>query len=228
MRDVTPTAAAPDERRIVHPRPPSIKICGLRRLEDVAAVNDALPDFAGFVFAPSRRRVSLDEARILSQELDERIISVGVFVNAPLEECLAAVQGCALDLVQLHGSEDAAYITALKAAAPTPVIKAIGVGADGALLQKIPENADYVLFDAAQPGGGRQFSWAPEVIEKLRNLRREFFLAGGITVANLDAALALRPWCVDVSSGAEREGCKDPELIRELTVRVHQERRNQE
>lgn len=204
---------------------PRIKICGLRRPEDVAAVNLALPDFVGFVFAPSRRHVSFAQAAGLARRLDRRIKAVGVFVDAPLADCLRAVAEGTVEMVQLHGSEDAAYIAELKAAAEVEVIKAIGVGidAEGGLRfsQEVPANADYLLFDAPKAGSGRSFSWQPDVMAQLCQQRAEFILAGGITVDNLDAALALAPWCVDVSSGAERDGCKDAGLIRELTARTH-------
>lgn len=94
-----------------------IKICGLRTPADVAAVNAALPEYAGFIFVPMRRRyVAPAQAAILRQQLDPRIRPVGVFVDARVEEILEALEHCPLDMVQLHGAEDNDYIAMLRAA----------------------------------------------------------------------------------------------------------------
>ena len=106
-----------------------VKICGVGRAEDVDAVNRALPDYVGFVLAPSRRRVSAAEAAALKERLDPRIATVGVFVNEDIGEVAKIVERGIVDMVQLHGDEDDAYIKRLKEACGCGVIKAIGIRA---------------------------------------------------------------------------------------------------
>ena len=183
-----------------------VKICGVSRAEDIDAVNRALPDFIGFVFAPSRRRVNIKTAAILKDRLDLRIQAVGVFVNEDIKSITAICKNKIIDLVQLHGDEDAEYIRRLKEICGYRVIKAIGVGDTVPFL---PVEPDYLMFDALsdQRGGiGRAFDW--NILKEYRGL--PFFLAGGLTVKNVsDAITLLSPFCVDVSSGVETDGVKD-------------------
>ena len=194
-----------------------VKICGLTRLEDVAVVNDVLPDYVGFVFAPSRRRVEVKTAAMLKERLDGRIAAVGVFVNEDINAISEIYRNGIIDLAQLHGDEDDAYIKRLKDNCGCPVIKAVGVGD---VLPSLPVGPDYVLFDALseQRGGtGKTFNW--DILKKYCGL--PFFLSGGLSAANVAGAIhMLRPFCADVSSGVETDGMKDAVKIAKFVVAV--------
>jgi phosphoribosylanthranilate isomerase len=207
-----------------------IKICGLFREEDAAYANEALPDYAGFVFARSRRQVSPALAARLRALLDRNIVSVGVFVNAPLSDIAALYREGTIDLAQLHGDEDAAYIERLKeksagdGRASIPLIKAVAVtgAVDGGGAPAFPGGADYYLLDRGGGGTGESFDWG-----RIGDLRRNspldslpWFLAGGIGLHNVEAALALSPFGIDISSGAETGGLKDREKMIRLTGMV--------
>lgn len=197
-----------------------IKICGLSRFCDILAVNMVMPDYIGFVFAESSRRITADKAKQLKGELSPRIRSVGVFVNAPIEEILklaenGAGRGGIIDMIQLHGDEGEEYIRNLKSVTHAPVIKAVRVR-NVLQIQKAQElPCDYLLLDTftrnAYGGAGITFDWS-----MIPPLSKPYFLAGGIRRENLKLAAALCPYCLDVSSGAETEGRKDPVKIREL------------
>jgi len=198
-----------------------VKICGLRRTEDIVAVNRVIPDYVGFVFAPSRRQVDAKTATILKGGLDPKIEAVGVFVNEAVNVVVERYQSGIIELVQLHGDEDDVYIRRLKDRCGCRVIKAIGVGDT---LPPLPLEADYLLFDtlSTQRGGtGQAFDW---------NILHDYcgapyFLAGGLTADNVaDSLRLLNPFCVDVSSGVETDGAKDPEKIEQFASFV---RRNQ-
>lgn len=197
-----------------------IKICGLSRFSDILAVNRAMPDYIGFVFAKSRRRITPDKARQLKQELDSRIQAVGVFVNAPMEEILDLAEGNgdkgrAIDLIQLHGDEDEAYMEQLKASTHVPIIKALRVQSAAQIRSARDLPCDALLLDTYHPnvpgGSGITFDW-----NMIPPLSKPYFLAGGITMGNLARAAALHPYGLDVSSGVETEGRKDPVKIEEL------------
>ena len=194
-----------------------IKICGLSRTEDITAVNHVLPDYIGFVFAESRRKISAETAVELKKRLDGRITAVGVFVNQPVDFIAGLCQNGTIDIAQLHGDEDDGYIKRLKEICGCRVIKSVGVG--GAL-PDLPVAADYLLFDtlSEQRGGaGRVFDWS--VIKEYCGT--PYFLAGGLTPENINEALRqLLPFCVDVSSGAETDGFKDSNKINELVQKV--------
>jgi phosphoribosylanthranilate isomerase len=207
-----------------------VKICGLFREEDVGFVNEAGPDFAGFVFAPSRRRVSAEQAARLREGLREGIVPVGVFVTAPAEEAAALYREGIIGAVQLHGAEDGAYIAALReicagtGRGPVSVIKAVAVqsrrdisrweGAGGAAAP------DYLLLDHGPGGTGKRFDWS--LLDGGAPL--PFFLAGGIDCDTVSGALAYRPYGIDVSGGVETGGVKDREkmirLVRQIRERA--------
>jgi len=194
-----------------------VKICGLTRVEDVEAVNRVLPDFVGFVFAPSRRRLDTASAAMLKERLDPCIKAVGVFVNERLEAVNEMYRSGIIDLVQLHGDEDGPYVRRLKEACGCCVIKALGVGV---ALPSLPPEPDYLLFDtlSKQRGGaGKAFDWS--VLEGLRGL--PYFLAGGLSAENAaEAVRVLAPFCVDVSSGVETDGVKDAGKIEKFAYVV--------
>lgn len=196
-----------------------IKICGLTRSEDISAVNQALPDYIGFVFALSRRQIDEEQARTLKSMLDERILAVGVFVNADLEQIARLCQSGLLDMVQMHGDEDAAYIAALRKRIYVPIIKAVRVQ-NTAQIQSAQElDCDFLLLDTytkgCAGGSGTRFDWS-----LIPPMQKPFFLAGGIDIGMLAAALAQKPFAVDISSGAETDGYKDRHKIEALVRTV--------
>lgn len=202
-----------------------IKICGLTREEDIACVNNLSPDYIGFVFAKSKRQVTLEQAQRLKCLLSPSILSVGVFVNKPLEALLDDTKRGVIDLIQLHGDEDEAYIYALKAKTELPIIKVLRVK-DGDHLQKdlkalegLP--IDYILLDKhlenSYGGGGEHFDW-----RYLEAIKQPYFLAGGISIHNIEEALKNKPYAVDVSSGVETQGIKDPIKIEQIIKKVRQ------
>jgi len=192
---------------------PAVKICGISRDDDVPVLNEMLPDYAGFVFHPaSRRHVDLDTARHLRTLLDERITTVGVFVDAPIPQVVEAIESGAISMVQLHGSEDQGYIAALRRALPrTPIIKAVAASDAASISQITTDNVDYLMVDNARPGSGESFDW-----DVLGDLPTEtpVFLAGGLTPDTVSDAARLGVYAVDVSSGVETDGVKDPNKIR--------------
>lgn len=194
-----------------------IKICGLFRPEDIAAVNRAKPDYAGFVFAPSRRQVSPDRAARLIAQLDPAILPVGVFVNESPATAARIAARAGMRVIQLHGEEDAAYLTQLRSLTDCEVWKAVRVKDADSLSTMEGLNVERFLLDAyvqGEYGGcGESFRW-----ELLNGLgRRDFILAGGLHEGNLGEALrTVRPYCVDLSSGAETKGLKDARKIEAL------------
>ncbi|GHU45323.1 N-(5'-phosphoribosyl)anthranilate isomerase [Spirochaetia bacterium] len=203
-----------------------IKICGLFRENDIEAANEAEPDYIGFVFASSKRRVSARQAAELRNRLRGGITPVGIFVNTPVEEIAALYRDGVIGIAQLHGNEDEAYITALKECTVAaqrgaiPVTKVIKsnelemMGAGSVALDHLYDNADYLLFDSGG-GTGKSFDW--NIIANFDTLKMPWFLAGGIGLHNIEQALALAPFAVDVSSGAETDGVKDRDKMIRLT-----------
>ncbi len=187
-----------------------IKLCGLRREADIAAANELAPDYAGFVLAPgSRRAVSPAQAAALRAMLRPDIPAVGVFVDAPLAEVKRLLEDGTLDLAQLHGSEDADYVRALQNETGRQVIQAFRIRTEEDAARAAESPADYILLDAGA-GDGRTFSW-----ELVSEIRRPYFLAGGLTPENAPLAVKqLHPYALDVSSGIETDGWKDPEKMR--------------
>ena len=191
-----------------------IKICGLRRLEDIEIVNKYRPDYIGFVFADSKRKVSHELASELKDNLDSNIISVGVFVDASLDEILKLFNDGIIEVAQLHGSENEEYIDYLKekTGGKLKIIKAIEVS-EGIDLSKYDDSkADYLLFDSGK-GSGKTFDW--RLLKK--DFNREFFLAGGLNSQNVKEAIEeFDPYAIDLSSGVESDGFKDENKIKEL------------
>lgn len=191
-----------------------IKICGIRRMDDIEYVNAALPDYIGFVFAPSKRQVTKEQATRLRRELDPRITPVGVFVNADIADIAVLYHDGIIQIAQLHGGESEEYIKMLKEECGVSVIQAIRHGQS----DKIVGCVDYVLFDAKAGGSGITFDW-----RDIPECGKPWFLAGGIATHNIDAALSLRPFAVDCSSGSETDGIKDETKIYTLVSRVRNE-----
>ncbi|MBP1588880.1 MAG: phosphoribosylanthranilate isomerase [Kiritimatiellae bacterium] len=195
---------------------PKVKICGLRRAEDIDFANALRPDLVGFVFAPgSRRRVTQEEALALKRRLDPGIKAAGVFVGASPEAIAAVVASGAIDAVQLHGPDgDEERIAALRALVPgVPLVRALKVRDADDLAAAEASSADLVLLDAGA-GDGVPFDWR---LLAERPLRRPFFLAGGLTPDNIAEAIRLaRPCGVDASSGVETGGFKDFAKMRQF------------
>lgn len=197
-----------------------IKICGLTRPEDIQAVNEAKPDFCGFIveFPKSRRNVTVDQLRKLREKLDENILPAGVFVNAPVELPAQLLNEGTIALAQLHGQEDEEYITRLKGMTDQLLIKAFSIKTEEDVEQALRSGADYILLDQGAGGTGETFDW-----DLVPPVKRPFFLAGGLAPENLRTAIAkLHPWAVDISSSLETDGKKDPAKIRQLSKMLKQ------
>ena len=195
---------------------PKIKICGIRREEDVKACNAFLPDYVGFMFwEGSKRYIDFDKAKDLGESLDSRIKRVGVFVNSPISDVANADTSGIIDIVQLHGQEDEEYIKALKYVTDLPVIKAFSVK-NGAAAEDINNSsADMVLVDSGRGGTGEAFDWS-----FLRGIKRDYFLAGGLDLNNAKEAANTNAYALDVSSGVETDGYKDADKIAEFITAV--------
>ena len=181
-----------------------IKMCGLRRAEDIEYANILRPDYIGYVFAKkSRRYVTPEKAQELTKLLREDITPVGVFVDEPIENVIALVESGAIRMVQLHGSESEDYAAELKERG-IPVIRAFTVSSEADIAAARSTCADYVLLDSGS-GSGETFDWS-----LIKNVGRDFFLAGGLTADNAaEAVEKLRPYGVDASSCLETDGFKD-------------------
>ncbi len=190
-----------------------IKICGLKNSVDVDYVNEAMPDYIGFVFAESKRRISPQLAAEFKNGLNPKITAVGVFVNTEISSISQLYNDGVINIAQLHGSETEAYINELKKTCDIPVIKAINVEISP------PANADYLLFDNGKGGSGESFDW--NLIPKCN---KDYFLAGGINLDNIKKAMKLKPYGIDLSSGTETNGKKDREKIIQLVQIAREER----
>ncbi len=199
-----------------------IKFCGVRRPEDIEAVNRLQPDFTGFVFAKSKRQITPEAAAGLKRQLDPKIKTVAVLVNMPVDEAAALANSGVADLLQLHGDENEKYIEALRKLTTVEIIKAIrlqGTETDRLLLREA-EKADFYLFDTfvAHTYGGTGKTFSLSLLNSLP-VDKPFFLAGGLEVDNVaaiigqiqqDAKLLPFFYGVDVSGGIETGGEKNP------------------
>ncbi|WHH59598.1 phosphoribosylanthranilate isomerase [Petroclostridium sp. X23] len=195
-----------------------VKICGLTTKKDIDIINKYRPDYIGFVFAESRRKVTPGIVREMTGALAAEIKKVGVFVNASAETVNEISDICEIDIIQLHGDETPYYCSLIN----KPIWKAVRVKDEKSLenVQQYP--VDTLLLDAYaadQYGGvGRTFDW--ELVSKIGADRR-IILAGGLNNGNVEAAISLvHPYCVDVSSGVETDGRKDEAKIKEFLEKV--------
>ena len=188
-----------------------VKICGLSTKEAVKTAVSAGADYIGFVFAPSKRQVTLEQAAELAKFIPSHIQKVGVFVSPSRAELLEATEKVGLDLVQVHGQ----VVDKLFKNLPCGSIQAVQVDGDG----HVPNSqADYLLFDAPVAGSGQTFDWGQL---DTTELSQPFFIAGGLNEDNVARAIQhFSPFAVDVSSGVETDGQKDHEKIRRFIERV--------
>ena len=208
---------------------PKVKMCGISKVETIPAIVDAKPDYMGLVFAPSKRQVTVEQAKILVEELhkqyavrynSETIKIVGVFVNETIENLLKIAEEVKLDVIQLHGDEDESFIQILKEQSNVEVWKAVQVRSAADAEKWIDSSADMLLFDAyhkdERGGTGEVFDWS-----SLDEFERPFMLAGGIDSTNVARAIrTVRPYGLDISSGIETEGVKDNEKMKAFTNTV--------
>jgi len=191
-----------------------VKICGLSTKEAVETAVSAGADYIGFVFAPSKRQVTLEEATELAKLIPADVKKVGVFVSPSRAELLEVIDKVGLDLVQVHGQVADDLFENL----PCASIQAVQVDGEG----HVPNSqADYLLFDAPVAGSGQTFDWAQL---DTTGLAQPFFIAGGLNEDNVVQAIQhFTPYAVDVSSGVETDGQKDHEKIRRFIERVKHE-----
>ena len=209
---------------------PKVKMCGISKVETIPAVVEAKPDYMGLVFAPSKRQVTVEQAKILIEELHKQCINhydtkvvktVGVFVNETLDNLVTIANEANLDAVQLHGDEDEAFIQSLKERTNVEVWKAVQIRSAADVEKWIDSSADMLLFDAyhkdERGGTGEVFDWS-----SLDAFERPFMLAGGIDSTNVARAIrTVRPYGIDISSGIETNGVKDDEKIKAFTKIVN-------
>ena len=205
---------------------PKVKMCGISKVETIPAVVEAKPDYMGLVFAPSKRQVTVEQAKILIEELHKQCINhydtkvvktVGVFVNETLDNLVRIADTANLDAVQLHGDEDEAFIQSLKERTNVEIWKAVQIRSAADVEKWIDSSADILLFDAyhkdERGGTGEVFDWS-----SLDAFERPFMLAGGIDSTNVARAIrTVRPYGIDISSGIETNGVKDDEKITAFT-----------
>ena len=189
-----------------------IKICGLKRPEDIDFVNEARPDYVGFILEVpfSRRSISLAEAKALKKRLRPGIIPVGVFVDAPFPVIAEAVGEGIIEIIQLHGRESDQDVLRLRSRLSVPILKACRITGPEDVTRAVQSPADYLLFDHGSGGTGTAFDWS---LVKDKTCR-PFFLAGGLLPETIPEDIRqLHPWAVDLSSGVETGGIKDREKI---------------
>ena len=188
-----------------------VKICGLSTKEAVETAVSAGADYIGFVFAPSKRQVTLEKAAELAKPIPTNVKKIGVFVSPIRAELLEAIEKVGLDLVQVHGQVANDLFEDL----PCASIQAVQVDGDG----HVPNSqADYLLFDAPVAGSGQTFDWGQL---DTAELAQPFFIAGGLNEDNVAKAIQhFTPYAVDVSSGVETNGQKDYEKIRRFIERA--------
>lgn len=198
-----------------------IKLCGMMKPCDIEYANRVKPDLVGFIFANTRRKISPAQAKQFRKALDTEIPAVGVFVNEDIPVITSLVQDGCIDMIQLHGEEDADYIRRLREICDVPVIKAVKVQTVEQIRQAAALPVDYLLLDTYRKGvlggTGEAFDWellraakaaAGDTVEG-ELFGKPYFLAGGLHVGNLREAAALGSYGLDVSSGIETDGSKD-------------------
>lgn len=198
-----------------------IKMCGLSRPCDIDAANELKPEYVGFVFAKkSSRYLAPEQAAKLKKMLSPDIRAVGVFVDEKPEIVAGLLDNGTIDIAQLHGAESEEYIKKLRQLTDKPLIRAFRIQSAADIDDADNSSADYVLLDSGA-GTGSVFDWG-----LIRNLRRPYFLAGGLAPDNVENAVnKLHPFAVDVSSGIETDGVKDKLKMAAFVAAVRKEDR---
>ena len=196
-----------------------IKICGIRTPGDANAVNDAMPDFVGFILTEGyKRTVDEETVQLLNKFIDPMIRRVGVFVNDDANRIKRLVYNGIIDIIQLHGNEDDEYINDLKSGKGS-VIKVFKVDDNFDLAKAEKSPADMIMFDAGE-GSGQKFDW-----NKIKDCKRPFILAGGLGPGNIKEAVETlkgsQLYAVDLSSSVDKGGHKDPDLVMEAVNEAH-------
>lgn len=194
-----------------------VKICGLKRTEDICFANEVRPDYIGFVFASqSRRFISPETAQKLRVSLSADIVPVGVFVNAPVEVVARLLNEGVIAVAQLHGREDEAYLAALRERSEGQIWQAFRIGMRQDFDPVLRSTADLILLDNGAGGTGKPFDWS-----LVGSMPRPFFLAGGLTPENVGEAVAtIHPYGVDTSSGVETNEKKSLEKMKRFVQAV--------
>src|SRR5699024_6081455 len=189
----------------------NVKICGVQSPEIARETVAAGADFIGFVFARSTRQITVEQAKEISESIPNGVKKVGVFVNEDVSTINDIVKAVPLDVVQLHGDEDATVAERVEA----KVIKAIPINElTEDMIESYPAN--YFLVDSPpkqyRGGSGESFNW--DELLKYDFGQKKLILAGGLNEDNIKQAInAVHPFGVDVSSGVETDGKKDIDKI---------------
>ena len=198
-----------------------IKLCGLKSLNDIEIINKYNPEYIGFIFyKKSKRYIDYKTAKMLKNALNKNILAVGVFVNEDINTVVKLLNENIIDIAQLHGNESENYIKTLKKLTNKTIIKAFKVENTLDIKKAKQSQADFVLLDSGTGGTGQTFNWS-----LIDDFNKPYFLAGGLNIENIKTALdMLSPYALDVSSGIETSGKKDPEKIKAFiqTVRQHE------
>lgn len=204
-----------------------IKLCGMMRECDIEYANDAKPDYVGFVFADSRRRISRKQADLFKGNLSSDIATVGVFVDEDLSVVGSLLRDGIIDIAQLHGNEDIDYISRLKDLYNKPIIKAVKVASSDDIAEAAKLPVEYLLLDTYKKGvlggTGERFDW--DIISGIKQgngciMGKPFFLAGGLSMDNISEASMVGSYALDISTGIEIDGYKDRDRMIEIVRRI--------
>lgn len=211
-----------------------VKICGIKKKSDIEIVNRYMPEYVGFVFAESKRKVTYKQAAELALKLDKKIRKVGVFVNEAPDRIVDILDYCGLDFIQLHGDETPEYIRQLsnliehRGGFVPQIWKSVKVKKEFSMAKLLhyPVNA-FVLDSYSQGsygGTGKTFNWNAAV--EIGN-KGNIILAGGLNKHNvLEALNIIKPFAVDISSGVETNNCKDEKKVKAFIKTVRSYKHN--
>ncbi len=196
-----------------------IKICGLKSEEDIMSANELALSYIGFVFAKSKRQVTIEEAQVLKAGLNKNCKAVGVFVNHNVKEMIQMVNEGIIDVIQLHGDEAEDVIMHIRQALPkVELIKAISVTSIEDIIKWNHSQVDYLLLDNGSGGSGMCFDW--NILQEVDACKKPYFIAGGLTPDNVEQVISFAPYGVDVSGGVETNGVKDARKMRKFVEKV--------
>lgn len=204
-----------------------IKICGIKRSEDVGFANLFMPDYIGFILSKGyKRTVKIDDAKFLAAKVDLKIKKVGVFVDMPAKNVASVADYTGVDIIQLHGeNEDNDYINELRKYTDKEIWNVFKVKNEEEVLKAEKSIADMILLDtySEKIAGGTGKKVDTDIILK-SGLSRDFVLAGGIDNDNISDILSeIKPFCIDVSSGTETDGVKDPQKMADIIRKIRSE-----